>query len=118
MKVEPGAIFWVRLDPTVATEKNKKRPCLVLTPTSKLGLATVVPITDAGGVRPSSIFVPIKDWKGCGLDKPAMIDTWQMRCLHVSRFDGAQVGVVGDEVMDEVKKRLANILGIDEQHLD
>ncbi len=117
MKTEPGDVVVVKLDPTEGAEKKKTRPCLVLTPTSKLGLATVVPITEARGARSSPIFVTITDYAAAGLGKPSVVDTWQLRCVDGSLRFKQRLGSVTDEVMDEVKQRLAYILGIDEKHL-
>ncbi len=117
MKTEPGDVVVVKLNPTQGAEKKKTRPCLVLTPASKLGLVTVVPITEARGARSSPIFVAIADYSAAGLSKPSVVDTWQLRCVDAPLRFQQRLGRVPEEVMDEVKQRLANILGIDEKHL-
>lgn len=56
--VRRGAVYWVNLDPTVGTEIQKIRPCLVVSPddmNAVLPRVIVAPITSKGqplGCRP------------------------------------------------------------------
>ena len=118
MKTEAGDVYWLQLDPTKGREQQKTRLCLVMTRQSVLGLASIVPITDAAGKRASDLFVAIPSWKELGFEKPSMVDTWQIRCVDVAaRVRGARLCALPLPLMDEVRRCLANILGIEEAHL-
>ncbi|WP_081696334.1 type II toxin-antitoxin system PemK/MazF family toxin [Thiomicrorhabdus sp. Kp2] len=60
--VNRGDVYWVELDPTVGTEIQKIRPCLIVSPddmNSVLPRVIIAPITSKGqslGCRPEVIF--------------------------------------------------------------
>jgi mRNA interferase MazF len=111
------SVFWVRLDPTQGAEKQKTRPCLVLTPANKLGLVVIAPITDAGGVRPSANFVPVPEWETAGFSKAVMVDVFQLRAVDVQARFGRKIGTLSEATMDEVRKRLVLLLAIERKHV-
>lgn len=78
-----GDVYWVNLDPTVGSEIQKKRPC-VLVSANPLNRArrtvVVVPLSSAGLVRP-----PLTVAVRClGRDAVAVCD--QVRAVDKSRF--------------------------------
>lgn len=110
---EAGDVVIVNLDPTVGSEKNKTRACLVIEGmASRIGLCIVVPITDADGNRKSKIFVPVIDQKQAGLQKPSVVDTYQIRAVDKSRIK-RKLGQVDDVTLANVRRNLAMIIGID-----
>lgn len=60
--VNRGDVYWVELDPTVGTEIQKTRPCLIVSPNdmnSVLPRVIIAPITSKGqslGCRPEVVF--------------------------------------------------------------
>lgn len=79
---------------------------------SKIGLCIVVPITHMDGNRKSKIFVPVINQKQAGLEKPSVIDTYQIRAIDKSRIK-VKLGEVDDQTLTNVRKNLALIIGID-----
>ena len=111
----PGDVVRVDLDPSKGNEQQKVRPALVVSDTNPLGLVVVLPITDAGR-KTGRLFVPVVDLKTAGLSKDSVIDDFQILCLDPVRFRG-KLGTVGDDVMNKVRASLADVLGIDEEHV-
>lgn len=115
--LKAGDVVYVNLDPTRGAEKNKTRPCLVLEiGESPLSLLILVPITEDNGRR-GRFFVPIRDFDDAGLTKESVVDCYQIRCLDTSRVL-ERVGEVDEDVMDHVKRTLAMILDIAEEHVN
>lgn len=111
-----GAIVQVSLDPTVGSEIRKSRPCLVVVSESPLDILTVLPITTDNGKTHSSFFSPIKAAKAHGLTKNSLIDCLQIRSVAIERV-AKVLGNVDDDIMLDVRSRLAKMLDIGEEHL-
>ncbi len=112
-----GDVIWLNLNPTQGDEKNKIRPCLVIQKRiTPLDLITVLPITDDNGKREGLFFVKIPDSKKAGLTKKSVIDCYQIRTVSKSRVV-KKVGSLSLELVDEVKKAVALILGIHSCHI-
>ena len=118
-----GDIVIVNLDPTVGHEKQKTRVCLVVeaggTP---LELIIVLPIIEYHPGRSKYFFVPIPNYLELGLTKPSAVDCYQIRTLSLKRLKKEKdhphiLGKVSKFTLDEVRKRLALILDITEDHL-
>ena len=111
----PGDVVRVDLDPSRGNEQQKVRPVLVVSDTNPLGLVIVLPITDAGR-KTGRLFVAIGDLPAAGLSKPSVVDVFQIRCIDPVRLKG-KLGKVDDDVMNKVRAALADVLGIDEEHV-
>jgi len=117
LKIEMGDIFHIDLNPTKGAEKSKIRPCIVLqNQITPLRLVTVLPITEDNGRRNSVFFAPIINYRKNGLSKPSVVDCYQLRTVSIDRLTGKKLGNA-DELMDDIKKRVANILEITEDHV-
>lgn len=116
-RIEPGDVVYIKLDPTVGHEKQKTRPCLVLENGngSRLNLLIVVPITNATS-KVALPFVMIDDLKRAGCHKPSVVDCYQIRCVSLERL-GDKIGSLSDETMDAVRKTIAILLDIGEEHI-
>ena len=112
--LSPGDVVRIDLDPSKGKEQQKVRPALVVSDTNPLGLVVVLPITDAGK-KVGRLFVPIIDLKAAGLSKDSVVDVFQIRCIDPVRLKG-KLGTVSD-VMNKVRAALADVLGIDEEHV-
>ena len=107
-----GEIWLINLDPTIGAEIKKTRPAVIVS-------------SDAVGVLPLKVIVPLTDWKDRysvahwmlpvepsalnGLDKPTAADTFQVRSLAQERFV-RRLGQLGDEQMSEIAQALALVL--------
>ena len=117
MKIEKGDIVYINLNPTKGQEKNKTRPCIILqNQITPLKLVTVLPITEDTGRRNDVFFVPIRYYREVGLNKPSVIDCYQVRTVSIDRILENKLGNAV-ELIDDVKKRLAGILEITEEHV-
>lgn len=123
LRIEAGDIVRVDLNPTVGHEKKKERFCLVVEKgSSHLDLIIVLPITNDTGKISNKLYVQIDDLKQAGLHKPSVIDCYQIRTISIERLvknkSGAFTsGKVNEDVIFEVRKRLALLLDIGEEHI-
>lgn len=80
--VNRGDVYWIQLDPTVGSEIQKKRPCLVVSPSDmnhvlpRVIIATLTSKGQALGCRPELIFK----------NKHTRILLDQIRCVVQSRL--------------------------------
>jgi mRNA interferase MazF len=105
-----GEIWLINLDPTVGAEIKKSRPGVIIS-------------SDAIGILPLRVIVPLTDWKDHyrqsawmvkivpkaenGLSKDSAADTAQVRSVSTSRFI-QKLGAVNQDEMDEI----VNALGL------
>lgn len=122
--LEAGDIVRVRLDPTIGDEKRKERFCLVIEKgSSHLNLIIILPITNDTGKRNSQFYVPMIPLKETGLNKPSVIDCYQIRTVSLERLvknkSGTfSMGKINETVLFEVRQRLAWLLDIGEEHVN
>lgn len=123
LEIEVGSIVRVQLDPTVGHEKQKERFCLVIEKgNSHLNLIIILPITNDTKRRRSHFYVPIPELNKAGLTKPSVIDCYQISTTSTKRLlknksNTFTVGKVDDSVLHEVRRRLAMLLDIGEEHI-
>lgn len=103
-----GDIYWIDLDPTVGTETQKKRPCLILSNNihnKKMPRVIAAPITSQTKVIfPFELLVQIRDKKG-----KIMLD--QLRCFDKQRLKGKYWSL--DEItMQEIEEKLKRLLDL------
>lgn len=119
-----GDIVRVSLDPTVGDEKQKECFCLVIEKgDSHLNLIIILPITNDNGKRSSQFYVNIENFKDAGLQKPSVIDCYQIRTISTERLLKNKSGLfsfgkVDKMILFKVKQRLAWLLDIGEEHVD
>jgi mRNA interferase MazF len=107
-----GEIWLISLDPTVGAELQKTRPAIIVS-------------SDAIGVLPLRVVVPITDWKehyelaewmvkiipnttNC-LTKPSAVDTFQIRSVSTARFV-RKTGDVSIEEMDMIVEAIRLVI--------
>ena len=109
-----GEVWLINLDPAVGAEIRKSRPAVIVS-------------SDAVGILPLKVIVPLTDWKDRyqiapwmvrlqpsvqnGLDKPSAADTFQVRSLAQERFVRL-LGQMEEEQMGEIAQALALVLEI------
>lgn len=122
LRIEAGDIVKVDLN-LVGQEQRKERFCLVVEKgSSHLDLIIVLPITNYTGKKSNKLYVQIDDLKQAGLHKPSVVDCYQIRTVSIERLvknksGSFASGKVNEDVMFEVRKRLALLLDIGEEHI-
>lgn len=96
MQVNRFEIYTVNLDPAKGSEKNKKCPCVVISPNELNHLATVIvaPLTSKGFELPSRVAVNLNG-------KPALILLDHLRSIDKMRLT-ERVGMLNSEEQQEI----------------
>jgi mRNA interferase MazF len=105
-----GDIAWFEFDPIEGTEQGGRRPALVLTSRSYHGeswRAVVCPITSKERIWPFNVTLP------AGLKTSGSILVDQIRAIDRSKRMFGIIEKAPDSVVDEVRGRLAALVGID-----
>ena len=105
-----GEVWLINLDPTIGAEIRKTRPAVIVS-------------SDAIGILPLRVIVPLTDWKSHyqeavwmikiipnannGLAKDSAADTFQIRSVSTARF----VQKLGEINRDEMEK-IVNAIGL------
>ena len=108
------AIHWVDLEPTIGSETQKKRPCVILqSDLINIGSRTII-------IAP--ILPHHKDWpfvinifpsKANGLDKERHINLKQIRVVDISRV-GKKQACIEDQYIHDIQKILKMVFAISE----
>ena len=104
-----GEVWRVDLDPTVGSEMQKSRPCVIVSAdgVGRLPMRWVVPLT---GWKPAYAgypwCVPVDADKASGLSKASAADTFQMRSVSVLRMS-ARLGTLPEAKMTAIAKAVA-----------
>ena len=97
-------MYWIDLDPTVGSEINKKRPCVVLSPNElNIALNTIVvaPMTSTIKKYPSRISTFISG-------KMGQIAIEQLKCIDKKRIKNF-IGTLDSETIQAVKQKMMEI---------
>lgn len=102
--VEQFDIYWVDLDPTIGSEINKIRPCIVLSPNemnNSLNTLIICPITSTIKHYPFRIKSKIENKKG------------EIAFDHIKSIDKSRVknfiGTLDSETIQAVKQKMMEI---------
>jgi mRNA interferase MazF len=104
---ERGDAVWITLDPQAGHEQAGRRPALVLSPSAyngRVGLALLCPITSQ--VKGYPFEVPLPD----GLPVAGVVGADQVKSLDWRARKASHIGVVPEEVVDQVIQRLQTLL--------
>jgi mRNA interferase MazF len=107
--LQAGDLVWVDLRPTRGREQDGVRPAVVLTDREfhrRNDTAIICPITSNKKPWPTKIVLP----EGLAVRGAVLVD--QVRALDRSTRGFRSVGRVPDQILDEVRARLAVLLGI------
>jgi mRNA interferase MazF len=103
-----GDFVWLTFDPQAGHEQAGRRPALVLSPrvyNARSGLALACPIANQVRGYPFEVAVPA----GAGASGVILVD--QLKSVDWKARHAEPLGRCGNEVMDEVRARLAPLLG-------
>ena len=98
--MERGDIYWVNLEPTVGSESDKLRPCLIVSNNANNRAAstlTVLPITSQ-----VEMLFPFEVLLESELDRPSKIQASQVRTISKHRIDGSRLARLPPEIMTAV----------------
>jgi mRNA interferase MazF len=110
-----GEIYRFALDPTVGSELQKTRPCVIVQrdlQTERSPVTIVCPLTDASG-RPGNILNPLIPAGTGGTTKDSLVCCHQVRTLDCRRVVGEKLGELSAETMAAVSRGLRAILDLD-----
>ena len=105
---ERGDAVWITLDPQAGHEQRGRRPALVISPSEyngRVGLALFCPITGQVKGYPFEVVLP------AGLPVAGVVGADQVKSLDWRARQAARLGVVPDEVVAQVLRRLQTLLG-------
>ena len=105
---DTGDFVWLTFDPQAGREQTGRRPALVLSPktyNAKSGLALACPVTNQVKGYPFEVPVP------GGLGATGVILADHLKSVHWKARHAEPFGRCSDDVIDEVRARLAPLLG-------
>ena len=113
-----GEIYRFALDPTVGSEQQKTRMCVIVrrdapddAAEQRNPMTIIVPLTDAHGKRGNILNVPISAGIG-GTTKDSLLVVAQVRAVDKKRLVGAKLGDVPQTVMSQVDDGLRIVLAL------
>ncbi len=99
-----GELYWVDLEPSVGSEANKRRPCVIVSRDASNRVApilTVVPVTSSvSRVYPFDVYFESL------LDRPSKAQANQVRTVSKERLSGPAIGRLPPELMRELDDAL------------
>jgi len=103
-----GDFVWLTFDPQAGREQAGRRPALVLSPklyNMKSGLLLACPITNQAKGYPFEVAVP----SGGGVTGVVLVD--HLKSVDWKARQAERLGHCTDETMEEVRAKLAPLLG-------
>jgi mRNA interferase MazF len=103
-----GDVYWVDLNPTVGSEINKKRPCIILSDDvfiQERRTIIVLPLTTKGKTNPPLVLELKVNGKNCR----AVCD--QIRAIDKSRLAGF-IEAISSKSLEEIEESIKIILAL------
>ena len=108
VRLQPGTVTWVRLDPTVGREQSGTRPAVVVSSRGYLAsvpeLVIVVPATTTDRGWPHHV-----ELTGSDLPRPTFAMTEQPRTISRARITG-HAGTIDSQCLNDIRQWLADFL--------
>lgn len=106
-----GEIWWINLDPTVGSEAQKTRACLIVQNDigNRIGPRTII-MPFLPGTKSAPYVVNVSATKQNGLDKNRYIDVGQIRSVDHRRVLN-KLGILEPQYWDSIRKALDVVLG-------
>jgi mRNA interferase MazF len=105
---DAGDFVWLTFDPQAGREQGGQRPALVLSPRAynqRTGLALACPVTNQVKGYPFEVAVP------AGQGTTGVILADHLKSINWKARRAKRLGQCTNEVMDEVRAKLAPLLG-------
>jgi mRNA interferase MazF len=116
--VKRGEIYKFALDPTVGSEQQKTRMCVVVRRNApdeageqRNPMTIIVPLTDANGKPGNLLNVPVPQGVG-GTTKDSLVLISQVRSVDKRRLASEKVGELPAEIMQQVNHGLGIVLAL------
>ena len=112
-EIRRGDVWWVTLDPTIGSELQKRRPCLVVqrdAANANSPTTIICPLTSARNRVADIIKVSVTS-SGAGLPTQSLVVCNQLRTVDRRRF-GERIGSVSADEMSAVDRGLRAILDL------
>ena len=107
-----GEIWYVNLDPTIGTEINKTRPCVIINNDliGRLADKVIIPITEWNNrFENANWMVKIVPDQSNGLEKTSAADAFQIRSISEIRLV-RKAGILTKNKLDEIVEAIANVI--------
>lgn len=107
-----GEIWWVELNPTIGSEIQKTRPCVVISSDfmGKLPVKLIVPITEWNAIFRDNVWhVRIDPTPLNNLQKPGALDVLQLRAVDTARFR-TKIGTCEADILVEASAAIAAVV--------
>jgi len=102
--VNRGEVYWIDLEPSVGSEANKRRPCVIVSrDASNRAAATVTIVAITSNVRR---IYPFDVYLEAVLDKPSKVQANQVRTISKERLLGPPVTRLPSDLMKQVDAAL------------
>ena len=99
-----GEVYWVDLEPSLGSEANKRRPCVIVSrDASNRAAATVTVVALTSNVRR---VYPFDVYLENVLDRPSKVQANQVRTVSKERLLGPPVARLSGELMRQVDAAL------------
>ena len=99
-----GEVYWVDLEPSIGSEADKRRPCVIVSrDASNRAAATVTAVTITSNVRH---IYPFDIYLENALDQPSKVQANQVRTISKERLLGPRLARLSAELMKEVDAAL------------
>lgn len=112
MSIEQGETWLVNFNPSVGSEIQKVRPCVVVNDNrlGRFGLKIVVPITEyKEHLQNYPWIIKVESSSANGLVKTSAIECFQIKSFSIKRFV-KKLGKIEEEVVLEIHKTIAKTL--------
>jgi len=112
MNINQGEIWLVNFNPSIGSEIQKTRPCVVVNDNrlGRFGLKIVVPITEyKENFKDYPWIIKIKNDPINGLNKTSAFECFQIKSFSVQRFV-KKLGYIEEEIVLEIHKTIAKTL--------
>jgi mRNA interferase MazF len=107
-----GEVWMINLDPTIGAEIKKTRPVVIVSSDAVgiLPLRVIVPLTEwKDRYLNSHWMVPIEPSKKNGLSKKSAVDTFQIRSVSIARFIN-KVGKVEQPDLEAIVRAIGLVI--------
>ena len=112
MSIKQGDIWLVNFDPSIETEIQKKRPCVVINDdkVGRFGIKIIVPITEwKNYFSDFPWIIKLDNTSQNGLSKSSAIECFQIKSFSEERFLN-KIGIVSSETINDIHQRVLKTL--------
>lgn len=112
MNIKQGDIWLVNFDPSVGSEIQKKRPCIVINDdkVGRFGIKIIVPITEWKDYYADFPWIlKLQNNSQNGLSKKSAIECFQIKSFSEERFIN-KIGIVTSDIISGIHEKVLKTL--------